>query len=255
MMILMEAQDGNWSEIDWMIRQFQEAVTVLKRCPRPVVAAPFAMTLGGGAEVCFPADRIQAAAETYIGLVEVGAGLIPAGGGTKEMLIRFTEGADPNNAPGLQAKVNQVFERIGMAHVSTSGDHAKELGYLRPQDGITVNADHLLYEAKQTALALDAAGYRAPLPAEIAVVGETGYHVLKLGAYSLYKAGKISEHDFKIADKLAYVLAGGEVAEGTYVTETYLLDLELEAFLSLCGEPKSQARMQHLLLKNKPLRN
>lgn len=255
MMILMEAQDENWTEIEWVVRQFQDATMALKACSRPVVTAPFLMTLGGGAEVCFPADRIQAAAETYIGLVEVGVGVIPGGGGTKEMLIRFTEGLDSSNAVALQTRVNQVFERIGMAQVSTSAAHARELGFLRPQDNITINQDHLLYDAKQAAIELDESGYRPPQLKRIPVVGETGYNVMKFGAYDLLQAGKISEHDYKIADKLAYVLAGGEVPEGTLVTEQYLLDLEREAFLSLCGEPKSQARMQHMLAKNKPLRN
>lgn len=255
MLILMEAQDENWEEIDWVARQFQDATMALKSCPRPVVAAPFAMTLGGGVEICFPADQVQAAAETYMGLVEVGVGLIPGGGGTKEMLIRATAGIDPDHTMALHGSVRKVFERIGMAQVSTSAAEARELGYLRSQDRVTVNQDHLLYEAKQAVLALDAAGYQSPEPARIPVVGETGYNTLKFGAYDLYNSGRISEHDYKIADKLAYVLAGGNVPEGTLVTEQYLLDLEREAFLSLSGEPKSQARMQHMLAKNKPLRN
>lgn len=255
MMILMEAQDENWTELEWAVRGLQEATMALKTCPRPVVAAPFQMTLGGGAEVCFPADRVQAAAETYMGLVEVGVGVIPSGGGTKEMLIRFTEGVDPTNAISLQAQVNHVFERIGTAQVSTSALEAKELGYLREQDLVTMNSDHLLYDAKQAVLELAASDYVPQEPALVPVVGETGYNVLKLGAYAMLKSGRISEHDYKIADKLAYVLAGGEVPEGTRVSEEYLLDLEREAFLSLCGEPKTQARMQHMLMKNKPLRN
>lgn len=255
MMILMEAQDDNWAEIEWMIRQFQDATMALKRCPRPVVAAPFGFTLGGGAEVCFPADRVQAAAETYMGLVETGVGLIPGGGGTKEMLVRLTDGLDLKNAIALQGAAGQAFERIAMARVSTSAEDARELGYLRPQDRITMNRDHVLYDAKRVVLELDEAGYRPPPPQKIPVTGETGYNVLKFGAYDRLKSGQISEHDFKIADKLAYVLAGGAVSEGTLVTEQYLLDLEREAFLSLCGEPKSQARMQHMLTKNKPLRN
>lgn len=255
MMILMEAQDDNWTEIEWVVRQFQDATMALKACPRPVVAAPFAMTLGGGAEVCFPADRVQAAAETYMGLVEVGVGLIPGGGGTKEMLIRYTDGTGKPNAVGLQGQLNQAFERIAMAQVSTSAAHARELGYLRPQDRITVNGDYLLFDAKQSVLELDAAGYEAKGAGLVPVLGESGYNTLKLGAYGMLKSGYISEHDYKIASKLAYVLAGGDVPEGTYVTEQYLLDLEREAFLSLVGEPKSQARMQHMLTKNKPLRN
>ena len=256
MMILMEAQDDNWAEIEWVVKQLQDATMAIKACPRPVVAAPFKMTLGGGAEVCFPAGRIQSASETYIGLVEVGVGVIPSGGGVKEMLLRFLDSPDPQHVLGpLQQRVNDLFELIGMAQVSTSALHAKQLGYLREQDGITMNDDYLLYDAKQAVLQLATTDYRPRPAAQIPVVGETGYNVMKLGAYSMLKSEKISEHDYKIADKLAYVLAGGNVPEGTRVTEQYLLDLEREAFLSLCGEPKTQARMQHMLTKNKPLRN
>jgi 3-hydroxyacyl-CoA dehydrogenase len=255
MLILMEAQDQNWPELDLMVRQFQKAMGSLRYLDRPVVAAPFGMALGGGVEVCLPADRIQASAETYMGLVEVGVGLIPGGGGNKEMLLRWTEGVDPKEKLVLQPLVNKVFEIIGMAKVSTSAHEARDYKFLRPCDGITVNRDHLLYDAKQAVLAMDRAGYRPPQPRKIPVVGESGYNVLKLGAYNLLQSGYITEHDYKIASKLAYVLAGGEVPEGTLVDEQYLLDLEREAFLSLAGEPKSQQRMMHMLTKNKPLRN
>ncbi|MBA4543337.1 MULTISPECIES: 3-hydroxyacyl-CoA dehydrogenase/enoyl-CoA hydratase family protein [Thermoactinomyces] len=255
MLMLMEAQDYNWPEIDLMVRQFQDAMGSLRYLDRPVVAAPYGMTLGGGVEVCMPCDRIQAAAETYMGLVEVGVGLIPGGGGNKEMLLRWTEGIDPGDRVALQPLVNHVFETIAQAKVSTSGPDAQKYKYLRPYDGITINRDHLLYEAKQVALGLYKAGYKAPKPRKIPVVGETGYNVLRLGAYGFLKSGYITEHDYKIAGKLAYVLAGGAVPEGTLVSEQYLLDLEREAFLSLIGEPKTQARMQYMLAKGKPLRN
>ncbi|WP_212773287.1 3-hydroxyacyl-CoA dehydrogenase/enoyl-CoA hydratase family protein [Polycladomyces abyssicola] len=255
MLILMEAQDHNWPELDLMVRQFQKAMGSLRYLDKPVVAAPFGMTLGGGVEVCLPCDRIQAAAETYMGLVEVGVGLIPGGGGNKEMLLRWMEGVDPKDRVALQPLVNHVFEVIGTAKVSTSAREARDYRFLRPEDGITINTDHLLYDAKQTVLAMDRAGYRPPQPKKIPVVGETGYNVLRLGAYTMLQSGYITEHDYKIASKLAYVLAGGNVPEGTLVTEEYLLDLEREAFLSLCGEPKSQQRMQYMLTKNKPLRN
>ncbi|MFC4077614.1 3-hydroxyacyl-CoA dehydrogenase/enoyl-CoA hydratase family protein [Salinithrix halophila] len=256
MMILMEAQDQNWPELDLMIRQFQKAMGALRAVGKPVVAAPFNMALGGGVEVSLPADRIQASAETYMGLVETGVGLIPGGGGNKEMLLRWTEGVDPKDSIGLQNRVNKVFETIAMAKVSTSAVEAKDYRFLRDGiDGITMNQDHLLYDAKQQVLALGAAGYRAPEPRKIPVVGETGFNTLKLGAYGLLQSGYISEHDYKIATKLAYVLAGGNLPEGALVDEQYLLDIEREAFLSLAGEPKSQMRMQHMLTKNKPLRN
>jgi 3-hydroxyacyl-CoA dehydrogenase len=255
MLMLMEAQDHNWPEIDLMVRQFQKAMGSLRYLDRPVVAAPYGMTLGGGVEVCLPCDRIQAAAETYMGLVEVGVGLIPGGGGNKEMLLRWTEGVDPSDRVSLQPIVNHVFETIAQAKVSTSGVDARNYKYLRPYDGITTNRDHLLYDAKQVVLGLAKTGYQPPKPRKIPVVGETGYNVLKLGAYGFLKSGYISEHDYKIACKLAYVLSGGNVPEGTLVSEEYLLDLEREAFLSLIGEPKTQERMQYMLAKGKPLRN
>lgn len=255
MLMLMEAQDHNWPEIDLMVRQFQQAMGSLRKLDRPVVAAPFGMTLGGGVEMCLPCDRIQAHAETYMGLVEVGVGLIPGGGGNVEMLLRWTEGVDPSDRVVLQPLINHVFKTIGQAKVSTSAMDAKKYKFLREVDGITANRDHLIYDAKQVALSLANIGYQSPKPRQIPVVGETGYNVLKLGAYGLLKSGYISEHDYKIASKLAYVLSGGSVPEGTLVSVEYLLDLEREAFLSLIGEPKTQARMQYMLVKGKPLRN
>jgi 3-hydroxyacyl-CoA dehydrogenase len=255
MMLLMEAQDENWDEIDYLVRQFQGFSMKMKYFSKPIVAAPFGMTLGGGYEIAAPAAHIQASAETYMGLVETGVGLIPAGGGTKEMLIRFLERVPAGSNMDIQPLVNQVFETIAMAKVSTSGEDAKKLGYLRPSDGISVNQDFLIYDAKQKVLELARAGYRPPVPKKIKVVGEPGYAVMKLAAYSMKMSGYISEHDEKIASKLAFVLAGGNLPAGTEVTEQYLLDLEREAFISLAGEPKSQARMQHMLAKGKPLRN
>ncbi|RAL24613.1 3-hydroxyacyl-CoA dehydrogenase/enoyl-CoA hydratase family protein [Thermoflavimicrobium daqui] len=255
MLMLMEAQDYNWPEIDMMVRQFQKTMGSLRYLDKPVVAAPFGMTLGGGVEVCLPADRLQAAAETYMGLVEVGVGLIPGGGGTKELLFRWMDGVDPKDRVALQPLVNHVFMAIGQAKVSTSALHARKYKFLRSCDGITANSDHLLYDAKQVALGLAKSGYKSPQPIRIPVVGETGYSLMKLAAHDLMLSGYISEHDYKIASKLAFVLAGGNVPEGTVVSEEYLLDLEREAFLSLIGEPKTQARMQYMLAKGKPLRN
>ena len=255
MMILMEAQDENWDELDLMIRMFQDANMKLKYLDKPVVAAPFGMTLGGGAEVVFGADHVQAAAETYMGLVEVGVGVIPGGGGTKELLLRNLEGIPENVTIDVQPLVNRAFETIAMAKVSTSGKEAKELGYLRKNDGISVNRDTQLYDAKQAVFALEQMGYQPPKANKIKVVGETGYNTLRLGIYSFLVSGMISKHDQKIAEKLAFILAGGNVPANTLVTEQYLLDLEREAFLSLVGEPKSQARMQQMLTTGKPLRN
>jgi 3-hydroxyacyl-CoA dehydrogenase len=254
-MILMEAQDDNYFEIELAVRQFQQAMMNIKYSPKPVVAAPFAMTLGGGTEICLPSSRIQAAAETYMGLVEVGVGLIPGGGGNKELYIKHLNSLPNGIDFDLQKVANKVFETIAMAKVSSSAAEAREWNFLSKQDGITMNSDHLIHDAKQAVISLYDQGYRPPVRKKVPVVGETGYAAMLLGAQSMYHSGYISEHDLKIAKKLAYVIAGGKVPYGTEVDEQYLLDLEREAFLSLVGEPKTQARMQHMLIKGKPLRN
>ncbi len=254
-MILMEAQDDNAFEIDMVVRHFQQAMMKIKYSSKPVVAAPFGMTLGGGSEVCLPTAHIQASMETYMGLVEVGVGLIPGGGGNKELYMKHLANLPNGVEFDLQKVANKVFETIAMAKVSTSGDEARDTNFLSRADGVSVNGDHLLYDAKQAALALFESGYKAPIRRKVPVVGETGYGTLLLGAQSMYQSGFISEHDLLIAKKLAYVIAGGKVPFGTEVDEQYLLDLEREAFLSLIAQPKSQQRMQHMLVKGKPLRN
>lgn len=249
-MILMEVQDDNFLEVDFVIRRFQETMMKIKYSAKPVVAAPFGMTLGGGTEVCLPAARIQAASEAYMGLVESGVGLIPGGGGNKELYINhLRRGLDPMNA------AMKTFETIAMAKVSASAQEAREMNSLKETDQISVNQDHLLYDAKQLAVSLYDTGWRPPVKEKVKVPGETGYAALLLGAEQMKLSGYISEHDFKIAKKLAYVIAGGKVPFGTEVDEEYLLEIEREAFLSLAGEAKSQARMQHMLVKGKPLRN
>ncbi|MDF2037490.1 3-hydroxyacyl-CoA dehydrogenase NAD-binding domain-containing protein [Cytobacillus oceanisediminis] len=254
-MILMEAQDDNIYELDMVVRQFQNAMMKIKYSVKPVVAAPFGMTLGGGSEVCLPAAHIQASSETYMGLVEVGVGLIPGGSGNKELYIKHLESMPNGVEFDLQKVANKVFESIAMAKVSTSGEEARDNNFLNLADGISVNGDHLLYDAKQAVIALHKKGYKPPVRKKVPVVGETGYATLLLGAQAMLYSGYISEHDLKIAKMLAYVIAGGKVPYGTEVDEQYLLDLEREAFLSLVAEPKSQQRMQHMLLKGKPLRN
>lgn len=255
MLILMEAQDENWDELDYMVKMFQNASMQLKYMNKPVVAAPFNMTLGGGSEITFGADLVQASAETYMGLVEVGVGVIPGGGGTKEMLYRNLEGIPDDLNVDLQPYVNRAFETIAMAKVSMSGREAQNLGYLRKTDKISINRDFQLYDAKNSVLALASMSYQAPRSKKIRVVGETGLATLRLGIYNFFKGGMITAHDKKIAEKLAFVLAGGNVPANTLVTEQYLLDLEREAFLSLVTEPKTQERMQYMLTKGKPLRN
>lgn len=254
-MILMEAQDDNYFEIELVVKGFQNAMTKIKYSDKPVVVAPYGMTLGAGTEICLPAASVVASSETYMGLVEVGVGLIPGAGGSKELYIKqlkqFPEGVQFD----LQALANRVFETVAMAKVSTSAQEAFENGFLNHEDRKVFNAEHLIYEAKQRVLELYEAGYSAPVREKVPVVGETGYATLLLGAQAMYQSGYISEHDLTIAKKLAYVIAGGKVPFGTKVDEQYLLDIEREAFLSLITEMKSQARMQHMLVKGKPLRN
>ena len=252
MLLLLEAQEGNWDDVDMMIRAFQGATMALKYADVPVVVAPAGMTLGGGCEMVLHAARVQAAAESYIGLVEVGVGLIPAGGGTKEMLARAME-ALPSGDP-LPA-VQRVFETIAFAKVSTSGPDALRLGYLGGGDEITMNRDRLLADAKAQALAM-VSDYRPAQPRQaIRVGGEDLFATLKLGVHLAWRAGRISDHDAVIGRKLAWILAGGNLTHPSTLTEQQLLDLEREAFLSLCGERKTMERIGHTLKTGKPLRN
>lgn len=254
-MILMEAQDDNIFELDFVVRSFQQAMMKIKYSRKPVVAAPFGMTLGGGAEVCLPAAHIQATTETYMGLVEVGVGLIPGGAGNLNLYSKHLKGLPNGVTVDYQHVANKVFETIAMAKVSTSGEEARDNNFLNFADGVSVNPDHQIYDAKQAALALYEGGYTPPKREKLPVTGEPGYATLLLGAEGMHLSGFISDHDLKIAKKLAYVLAGGKVPYGTLVDEQYILDLEREAFLSLVAEPLSQQRMQHMLVKGKPLRN
>lgn len=254
-MILMAAQDDDVFEVDLVVRKFQEAMLRIKYSEKPVVVAPFGMTLGGGAEVSLPAAHIQASMETYIGLVETGVGLIPGGGGNKELYLKILRNIPEGVEVDLQAVANRVFETIALAKVSTSAEEAIENNYLSHTDGISVNHDHLLWDAKQRVMTLYEQGYQPPAPEKIPVTGETGYAALLVGAEAMRLSGYISDHDMKIAKKLAYVIAGGNLPYGTLVDEQYLLNLEREAFIQLVSEPKSQQRMQHMLMKGKPLRN
>jgi 3-hydroxyacyl-CoA dehydrogenase len=254
MLLLMTAQEGEWDDIHLAVKQFQRAATALKYAPRPVVAAPHAMALGGGCEIPLHSSRIHAAAETYMGLVEAGVGLIPAGGGSKEMLIRANEQSAGGNLD-LFHVLRHVFENVAMAKVSTSGAEARSLGFLRDSDLIAVNRDRQIADAKETALAMVRAGYHPPAPAEIRVLGEEFYAAAKLGIHMLVGGEYATEHDGVVARKLAYVLAGGGITAPQTVPEQYILDLEREAFVSLCGERKTQERIAHTLKTGKPLRN
>lgn len=221
----------------------------------PVVAAPFQMTLGGGMEIILHCDRIHAAAETYMGQVEMGVGLIPGGGGNKELLIRYTEGLRDDTKVDMLPYVQKAFEAIAMATVATSARHAQELGFMRATDKVTVNQDYLLYNAKQTVLAMVLEGYSPPKQKPLKVLGEYGLATFKVGVQNMLWGGYISEHDQKIADAVAYVLCGGNIKADCLVSEQYLLDIEREAFLKLCSEEKTQERISYLLTSGKPLRN
>ena len=242
MLLLLDAQEGNWDDVDAMIRTFQKSTSGLRYSEVPVVVAPFGLTLGGGCEIVLHGDRVQAAAETYIGLVEVGVGLIPAGGGTKEMLLRH----GPEKA----------FETIGFAKTAANAPDARRLGYLRDVDSWTMNRDRVMFDAKQEALKRIQEGYRPPTrPTEIPVGGDSVRAKLDLGVHLAWRAGRISDHDAVIGRKLSWILAGGSLPHAGEVSEDRLLDLEREAFLSLCGEPKTLERIQYTLKTGKTLRN
>ncbi len=242
MMVLLAAQEGDWDELNMAIHRFQQVNMALKYAVKPVVAAPFSRTLGGGCEITLHTARAQASAETYIGLVEVGVGLIPGGGGCKELLLRLK---DPR----------KVFELIGYAKVSSSAEEAKKLGLLNRTDRISMNPERLVGDAKDLAKSL-VKDYVPGVPrTDIKVAGENGMAMLKLGAWTARKGGFISEYDSLIAEKLAKILCGGALTGEQTVSEQYLLDLEREAFLSLCGNPKTQERMGFMLKTGKPLRN
>ena len=269
MQLLLAAQEGEWDELAGVIHNFQQMTAAIKFCPRPVVAAPFGLTLGGGAEICLHADRRQPHAETYIGLVEAGVGLIPAGGGTKEMLLRAVDSAialappDPKDPPSrfaqsaeMSTALKRVFETIALAKTSTSAAEARPLGMLTPADRITMNRERQLLDAKTQAAALAESGYTAPQPrTQIPAPGTAALATLETGAFLMGEAGYASAHDLKVAKWAAYILAGGRVTAGSPVSEQYLLDLEREAFLSLCGERKTQERIAFTLKTGKPLRN
>ena len=254
MLVLLEAQEGNWDEIDLMVRGFQQAILGLRYSPVPVVVAPAGLTLGGGCEIVLHADRVQAAAETYMGQVEVGVGLIPAGCGTKELTARAVDATVPGTDP--LPRLQRAFELIGFGKVSTSAADARRFGLLRDVDGITMNRERLMADAKATVLDRVRDGYRAPAPrTAILVGGEDTRAALDLGIHLAWRGGRISDHDALIARKLARIMTGGDLPHATTVSEQYLLNLEREAFLSLCGEPRTLERIRHTLKTGKTLRN
>jgi 3-hydroxyacyl-CoA dehydrogenase len=257
MLMLMEAQDENWEELDMMARVFQNSTMSLRYSPKPVVVAPFQMVFGGGCEMVLHADRVRAAAETYIGLVEVGVGIIPAGGGTKELLLRALD-AIPKGADDADPFpfVKRAFETIALAKVATSAEEARSFGFLSADDTISMNADRLIADAKKEVLSLAASGYVAPQQrTDILALGLPALSTLKLGIHQMKRAGYISDHDAEIGTQLARILTGGDLNHPTRVSEQYLLDLEREAFLKLVSMRKTQERLAHMLKTGKPLRN
>ncbi|WP_336776926.1 3-hydroxyacyl-CoA dehydrogenase/enoyl-CoA hydratase family protein [Paenibacillus sp. MMO-58] len=252
LLLLMEAQNGEWDEVEDIIRMFQGSMLSIKKLDRPVVAAPHRMTLGGGVEACLPADQIIFSPETYFGLVETGVGLIPAGGGSKEAAVMAAARAGGGE---IQPHLNALFETVAMAKTSTSGFDVGRIGLKRPQDRVIMRQDARIAEAKRAVLELDRAGYTPQPEARVRVAGREGKAVLRMGVHSLLLGGQISKHDALIGNKLAHVMSGGDAAPGAEVSEQYLLDLECEAFLSLCGERKTQERMSYMLSTGKPLRN
>jgi 3-hydroxyacyl-CoA dehydrogenase len=257
MLMLMEAQDENWEELDMIGRLFQQSVMSLRYSPKPVVVAPFQLVFGGGCEMVLHADRVRASAETYIGLVEVGVGIIPAGCGTKEMLVRALDSIpkDMKDADPFPF-VKRAFETIALAKVATSAEEARGFGFLSQDDSISMNRDRLIADAKQEVLALAASGYQQPQQRpDILALGMPALATLKLGVHMMKRAGYISDHDALIGERLARILTGGDLNHQTRVSEQYLLDLEREAFLSLIGTRKTQDRIAHMLKTGKPLRN
>jgi len=266
--VLLFIQEGEWDDLDFAVRAFQRMTAAIKFCPRPVVVAPYGLCLGGGAEIALHAACRQPHAELYMGLVETGVGVVPAGGGTKEMILRAVDSAvSVLSATGRDAvarlagsteyfdALKRNFETIAMAKVSTSAAEARLLGYLSTFDHITAHRDRLVNDAKQAALTLAGAGYAPPAPREIPAAGESALATLKLGVHLMRQADYISDHDQKVANHVANILCGGAIPGGTIVTEQYLLDLERQAFLALCGERKTQERIAFTLKTGKPLRN
>jgi len=256
MMLLLAAQEEEWEDIGMMVRALQNTVMRLRYSAKPVVTAPYGLTLGGGCEIAMHGNKVRAAGETYIGLVEVGVGLIPAGCGTKEMTMRAMDAAAKAPDADPLAFLKKTFETIGMGKVATSAQEARSWGFLRDSDAISMNGDRLIQDAKQEVLNLDAAGYVAPVErTDILVLGESAQAAIKLALHMMKQGGFVSDHDVLIGKKLAKILSGGDLNHKAYVSERYLLDLELEAFVSLCGERKTQERIAAMLKTGKPLRN
>ena len=254
-LVAMAGSQGNFDQIREMVKGYQMATQRMKYASVPIVAAPYGMTLGGGLELCFACTEVQAAAETYSGLVEVGVGLIPGGAGTMNMLWRALEAIPEGTTVNVYEAVTQTFKNIALAKVATSADEGKAFGYFRRNDGVSFDRARQLTEAKARAIGLAESGYHAPLPRAFKLPGESGIATLNMMIDTLVAGGQASKHDAVVAGKLANVLCGGAGGASREVTEDQILELEREAFVSLAGEPKSLERMQYMLMNNKPLRN
>jgi 3-hydroxyacyl-CoA dehydrogenase len=267
MLLLMSVQEDEWDDVDLAIRQFQGMTQAIKFSPKPVVSAPFGLCLGGGTEISLHAAARQPHAELYTGLVEVGVGLLPGGGGCKEMLLRAVDGATAarggkGSAEALAGSIEMLeamkraFEAIATAKVATSAHEARGLGFLSDNDRITMNRERVLSDAKTRALELARAGYEPPVPrADIPAPGENLLATLKMGVHMMRQGDFVTDYEVKLGGKIAEVLCGGNLTAGTPVSEQYILDLEREGFKSLCGEKKTQERIQYTLKTGKTLRN
>jgi 3-hydroxyacyl-CoA dehydrogenase len=254
-MVVVGAQQGMWDTLDQAVRKLQGLNMRMRYSPKPIVVAPVGLALGGGCEITMHASRVVASSETYIGLVELGAGVIPAGGGTKELMRRIVSPPMKTENVEVLPFLQRAFLQIGQAKVATSAEEARQMAILNPQDRIVLNRDFLLAEAKREVLHMVTAGYHPPAPEPIYAAGRDLLGALRVGVW-MFKEGKyITDYDHHVAGKLANVMCGGGLTRPQWVSEQYILDLEREAFLSLCGEEKTQARMWSLLQTGKPLRN
>jgi 3-hydroxyacyl-CoA dehydrogenase len=254
-MVVLAAQSGEWEQLEGVVKKMQDLLMRVRYFPKPVVIAPAGLALGGGAELIVSGSRVVAASELYTGFVELGAGVIPAGGGTKEMLRRILN--PPMRTPGAVELpyLQRIFEQIGLAKVATSAEEARDFCILSVCDRVVMNRDLLLTEAKKEVLHMASSGYVPPKPEKIYASGRDAYNALRVATHMMREGGYITEHELLIARKLAYVMTGGELSKPAWVDEQYILDLEREAFMSLCGEEKSQERMWNLLNTGKVLRN
>jgi len=253
--VVMAAQNGLWDQLEGVVKMLQDTTMRMRHFSNPVVVAPFGLTLGGGCEITMHGQRVVASGELYIGQVELGVGVIPAGGGMKELLRRWVNPAMRTNDVEVLPFMQKIFEMVGMGYVCTSAVEARQSGFLGPCDRIVMNRDHLLSEAKKEVLHMLDTGF-VPIPHEkIYAAGRDTLAALRAGMHMFAEGGFITEYESHIGEKMIYVMTGGDLSKPTWVNEQYILDLEREAFVSLCREEKTQERMWHMLKTNKVLRN